>query len=105
MKRLITFGKGFEFVGDNTPSTAPTIGDAPKIPQKVRTIRREYMSVVPALKTKHNGYRPGRLLDLCTDQCRFSLESGLFCGVKVVNGAWCGDHDAIVYGRFREADE
>ena len=105
MKRLITFGKGFEFVGDNTQEPPPSLGDMPKLPQPVRRIKSERMAKFRPMSGGGNGYRPGPLMDLGRDQCRFSLESGLFCGVKVVKGAWCADHYAVVYGRFREAAE
>jgi len=105
MKRLVFTGKSYGFYGDDEPDQIAVIGDMPKRPQKVRLVKRENLSIVPKMRTKHNGYRPGTILDLCTDQCRFSLESGLFCGVKVVKGSYCSSHDHIVHGRFREAAE
>lgn len=106
MKRLISFGNGFQFVGDTSQEPAPTVGDLPRLPQKVRNIRRVYPSIVAPMLTKHNGYRPERLIDLCTDQCRFCVADGIMCGLKVVSGkSWCAAHDAIVHGRFLEAAE
>ena len=106
MSNLVCIGKTYELRGDDTPDPVHQPGDTPKQPQKVRQIKREYMSIVPAIRTKHNGYRPGKIIDICTDQCRFSVSDGIFCGVKVLNGkSWCAEHYAIVHGRFMEAAE
>ena len=104
MKRLISFGKGFQFVGDTSQDPPPTVGELPKQPQPVRRIKSERMSIFRPMKDG-NGYRPGPLIDLCTDQCRFSLPGGLMCGLKVVNGAWCGFHLPVVYPARRKLME
>lgn len=106
MSNLVWTGKAYELRGDDKPVPVSQPGDTPKRPQKVRQIRREYMSIIPTIRTKHNGYRPGKLIDLCTDQCRYSVADGIMCGVKVVSGkSWCVGHNAIVHGRFLEAAE
>lgn len=108
MSNLVFTGKAYELRGDDEPVAIRQPGDMPKLPQKVRQIRRVYPSIVAPMRTKHNGYRPGKLIDLCTDQCRFSVADGIMCGVKVSHGAWCAHHLAVVYParrRFMDAAE
>jgi len=105
MKRLITFGKGFEFVGDNSQEPPPMLGDMPKLPQPVRRIKSERMAKFRPMSGGGNGYRPGPLMDLGRDQCRFTVRDKMMCGAKVWRGAYCEQHHAIAHGRFREAAE
>lgn len=95
MKRLISFGKGFQFVGDTSQEPAPTMGDLPKLPQPVRRIKSERMSIFRPMKDG-NGYRPGPLLDLGSDQCKFTVRDTTMCGAKVAGRASYCEHHAFI---------
>lgn len=97
MKQLVCIGKEYVFRGDDKPDPVTQLAELPKQPQKARVIKREYMELVPALPHKPNNYKPNSLLNLCTDQCRYSLEDRIFCGLKVVSGmSWCPEHYRVV---------
>ena len=94
MKRLVYTGKKFEFV-----ETA----DAPLPPEELPR-RPATMSRLPKKRTLRrlspfrldgvpNGYRPGHLLELGHDQCRYTLPDGLMCGAK--GFPWCPHHAAV----------
>ena len=105
MKRLISFGKGFQFVGDTSQEPAPSVMDLPKLPQPVRRIKPERMSIFRPLKDG-NGYRPGPLLDLGLDQCRYTVRDTTMCGAKVGRGSYCEHHAHVVrWGSKAEAAE
>lgn len=102
MKRMISFGKGFQFVGDTSQDPAPDVGELPKLPQPVRRIKSERMSQFRPLKEEGNGYRPGPLMRLAPDQCKYTVHGTTMCGAKVTDLAWCAQHLGIVYpGKFR----
>lgn len=93
--RLVFTGKQFEF-RETKDATQPPSGDMPKLPQR-RNLKPARLDGFKPLRTGGNGYRPGKLLELGHDQCRFTLASGLMCGAK--GAPWCPDHRAVVYGR------
>lgn len=93
--RLVFTGKRFEFRETKDASPPPT-GDMPKMPQR-RNLKPARLDGFKPLWSSGNGYRPGKLIDLGHDQCRFTLASGLMCGAK--GAPWCPDHRAVVYGR------
>jgi len=109
MRQLVCTGKNYEFRGDDDPAPVPIVGDVPPEPQKVRLIKREHLSIVRPLKTGGNGYKPGPMLDLGPDQCRFTIEGATMCGAETVKDkSYCAGHLAVcypAYGRFREAAE
>jgi len=109
MRQLVCTGKTYELRGDDDPVPTPVIGDQPAEPQKVRLIKREHLSIVRPIKSAGNGYRPGLLLDLGHDQCRYTIEGKTMCGAETVKDkSWCAKHLPIVYPaarRFVEAAE
>ena len=110
MKQLVFDGSQYVFRGDDKPMPVPQPGDMPKISQRVRTVKREYMALVKPIRAAGNGYRPGVLLDLAHDQCRFTTHGRTMCGAKVARagGSWCARHRQIVQPsakHFMEAAE
>lgn len=109
MRQLVCTGKTYELRGDDEPVPTPMLGDLPPEPQKVRLIKREHLSIVKPIRSAGNGYKPGLLLDLGHDQCRFTIEGKTMCGAATVKDkSWCAKHLPIVYPaarRFMEAAE
>jgi hypothetical protein len=108
MSNLVCIGKTYELRGDDKPGPIRQPGDLPAKPQKARVIKRVHLSIIPALKAQGTGYRPGKLLDLAHDQCRYTVHGTTMCGAKVVGGSYCEVHRAIcypAYRRFLEAAE
>ena len=93
--RLVFTGKQFEF-RETKDATQPPSGDMPKLPQR-RNLKPARLDGFKPLRSSGNGYRPGKLLDLGPDQCRFTLSTGLMCGAK--GAPWCQDHRAVVFAR------
>lgn len=105
MKRLISYGKGFQFVGDTSQDPAPDVGELPRLPQPVRRIKPERMAQFRPMKDG-NGYRPGPLLDLGSDQCKYTVRDTTMCGAKVGRGSYCEHHAFIArWGSRVEAAE
>lgn len=100
MKQLVFTGKQYQF-RETYEAPNAAVGDTPAKPQKARIIKREHMSIVRSLPQKTKSYKPNSLLNLCTDQCRYSLECGKFCGLKVIRygSSWCERHDALIFRR------
>jgi hypothetical protein len=98
-------GRAYELRGDDEPVAAPTFGDMPRIPQRVRQIKREFMSIVPKVRTRGTGYKPGLLIELAHDQCKYTLEGQTMCGARVVNRhcSWCAEHKVLItHEAFRD---
>lgn len=97
MKRLVYNGAKFAFV-DTADLSAPRLMDLPRSPQKAaygdRGMPHRLRSLKPVSSTG-NGYKPGLLVDLGSDQCRYVLESGLMCGAK--GYPYCEHHHALCY--------
>lgn len=99
MQRLIFTGKVFEFRETANPQ-------APQQPRPV-TPQRRRLTYIPnrladfrPISSAGNGYKPGKLLDLGKDQCRFTIRDKVMCGAKVMGlTSWCQEHDDVVYGR------
>ena len=95
MQRLVYNGKRFAFVETADPPKPQEElprrpATASRLPKK-RTLRR----LVPfRLDGVPNGYRPGHLLELGHDQCRYTLPDGLMCGAR--GFPWCPHHAAVV---------
>lgn len=99
MKRLVFNGKAFAFVETFDP-VAPPVGDVPKNPQKVklRRVRPERLALMKPITNDGNGYRPGPLIDLGPDQCRYTLKGKTMCGAKCgSHSSWCEAHAAVVF--------
>lgn len=100
MKRLISFGNGFQFVGDNSQDPPPSVMDMPRLPQPVRHIKSERMSNFRPMKEEGNGYRPGPLMELAQDQCKYTLTGDTMCGARTAGRlSYCHQHDAQAHGR------
>lgn len=97
MRRLVFNGKAFAFV-DGPDPVAPQLLDVPRRPQKVRTVRPERLTVLRPMHNRGNGYRPGPLLDLGPDQCRYTIRDGVMCGAKCGrHPSWCDHHAAVCF--------
>lgn len=106
MKRLVFTGKHFEFRPDEKPDPVPQLGDMPKRKQIAGSNARVYRAVLGAKKTKAKEYRPGPLLSLADDQCRFTVHGTTMCGAKVGRGSYCEHHAHIArWGSRVEAAE
>lgn len=97
MKRLVYNGSRFDLVecGDTAP---PQLMALPRAPQKAayghRGMPYRLRSLKPVSSTG-NGYKPGPLLDLGPDQCRYTIAPGIMCGA---NGyPYCEHHHALCY--------
>lgn len=101
MKRLVFTGKRFEFRPEEKPDPVPQLGDMPKRKQIAGSNARVYRAVLGARKTRGTDYRPGPLLTLADDQCRFFISDKLMCGEKTshITSSWCEAHHSIAYGR------
>jgi len=96
MKRLVYQGaaKGFQFV--ETAETPAVVADQPRGTQRVRLwVRPMRMDHFKPVSMKGNGYRPGKLLDLGPDQCRYTLDDGNMCGRK--GFPWCPHHHRLTH--------
>lgn len=105
MKRLIYNGKIFVFV-ETFDREAPALGDKPRMPQKASVrprIRSERLARLKMVDDRGNGYRPGTLLDLAPDQCRFTIRGKTMCGAKCGGHPSYCDHHAAVCQRGRVA--
>lgn len=97
MRQLVCTGKTYELRGDDEPEPTPVIGDQPVEPQKIRLIKREHLSIVRPIKAAGNGYKPGALLDLGHDQCRYTIEGKTMCGAETVKDkSWCPEHYHVI---------
>lgn len=108
MSNLVCIGKTYELRGDDKPDPVPQLGDIPKRLQAASSNARVYRAVFGPLRTTGNGYRPGPLLDMAADQCRFTVHGTTMCGAKVAGGSYCEVHRAVcypAYRRFLEAAE
>lgn len=94
--RLVFTGRRFEFRAA-PDAVAPVPGDMPVVPQIRRHRPPPRLDGFKPLRSGGNGYRPGKLVDLGHDQCRFTLASGLMCGAK--GAPWCGEHRRVVFAR------
>ena len=97
-KRLVYNGKAFTFIDVPDP-VAPTIGQAPRAPQKAayghRGMPYRLRNLRP-ISAKGNGYKPGPLLDLGTDQCRYTIAGKTMFGAKCgSHPSWCDEHAQI----------
>jgi len=82
MKRLVFNGKQFEMRETADPPRYRE--ELPRKPQRLRP-RGELPARLDGFKPINaagNGYKPGKLVDLGDDQCRWTLPSGLMCGAK-----------------------
>lgn len=96
-RRLVYTGKRFEFV-ETSETVAPVLADLPRKPQKAAYGHRGLPYRLRDLKPVSeggNGYRPGPLLDLGPDQCRYEIRPGIMCGGK--GYPWCDCHRAVCY--------
>lgn len=78
------------------PEPEPRTAVQSRLPGKPRTARgiREW----GPLPRVHTGYKPGRLIDLGLDQCRFTIRDRVMCGAKVHPGtSWCPECREKVY--------
>lgn len=99
MKKLVYNGKAFAFVETSEP-TPPIVGDRPRAPQKAayghRGMPYRLRNLRP-ISTGGNGYRPGPLLELGPDQCRYTIHGKTMCGAKCTSHpSWCDEHTRIV---------
>lgn len=98
-KRLVFNGKGFAFV-ETADLAAHVVGQQPRAPQKAAYGHRGMPHRLRNLKpfnTGGNGYRPGPLLELGPDQCRFTIHGSTMCGAKCVSHpSWCDEHRRVV---------
>lgn len=98
-KRLVYNGKTFAFV-DVPDSIAPAVGQSPRAPQKAAYGHRgmpHRLRNMKLVSTAGNGYRPGQLLDLGPDQCRFTIHGKTMCGAKCgSHPSWCDEHRQLV---------
>lgn len=102
MRRLVFNGTAFEFRGevDGAAPVGAKVADAERRSighyQRRQIERRERMMkrICDAAPTVVS-YRPGPLLEMRRDQCRYCLPSGKFCGSK--GYPWCDEHRAVVY--------
>lgn len=99
MKRLIYTGKRFELV-ECGKDDAESLTAKPRAPQKAafghRGIPYRLRDFRP-ISAAGNGYRPGSLLDLGPDQCRYTLKTGKMCGAKIGgrHPSYCDEHHAV----------
>lgn len=101
MQRLIFNGQNFIF-RETADVTAPQQA-RPVTPQRRRlTYIPNRMADFRPISTKGNGYKPGKLLELGADQCRFTIRDKVMCGARVKGlKSWCPEHDDAVHGRQR----
>lgn len=98
-KRLVFNGKAFAFV-ETADGAAPAVGQVPRLPQKAAYGHRglpHRLRDMRMVSNKGNGYRPGPLLDLGLDQCRYTIAGKTMCGAKCASGkSWCDEHARVV---------
>lgn len=101
MKRLVFTGKAFIF--RETADVAAPQQPRPATPQRRRlTYVPNRMADFRPISSTGNGYKPGKLLDLGKDQCRFSIRDKVMCGARVKGlTSWCPEHDDEVHGRAK----
>jgi hypothetical protein len=101
MKRLVYNGTRFAFV-ETADTVPPPAGDMPRRPQKAAYGHRGLPYRLRDLKpitSGGNGYKPGKLVDLGPDQCRYDIRDGIMCGAK--GYPYCEHHHAICHtGKF-----
>jgi GcrA cell cycle regulator len=73
--------------------------DAPRLPQKLKLgimYARRNGSMARDFDKAHTNYKPGFLLELGGDQCRYPIsdENYLMCGAKA-EGSYCQHHHKI----------
>jgi hypothetical protein len=72
----------------------------PRVHQALRLKRRvlfDTRAQKPATRL-HNGYKPGPLVELGLDQCKYTIHGDTMCGCKTMpHASWCEAHRAIVY--------
>jgi hypothetical protein len=106
MRQLVCTGTAYEFRGSDDPPAPDQ--SLPPVPQRPRLIKREFMTVVrPPVPRPQPRYQPDHLLNLASDQCRFSVADGIFCGAKVhaAGQSWCSTHRAVVFAGVNKAVE
>ena len=101
--RLVFTGKRFEFRETKDASPPPT-GDMPKLPQR-RNLKPARLDGFKPLRSSGNGYRPGKLLDLGLDQCRWPTSDALFCGHKISRGSYCERHVRAAHSKSRGSEQ
>lgn len=98
-KRLVYNGKSFGFV-ETADAVPPPVGQQPRLPQKAAYGHRgmpHRLRNMRMVSTAGNSYRPGALLDLGLDQCRYTIHGKTMCGAKCVSGtSWCEEHARVV---------
>ena len=98
MKRLVYNGKAFEF--RDAPDPARYEEAKPRRPQKAAFGHRGMpyrLRDFQPLSSDGNGYRPGPLVELGPDQCRWTLRDGLMCGARC-KYPYCEDHARQAHG-------
>ena len=84
MKRLVFNGKTHEF-RETADLTVPVVEQVPRQPQRA-TFRREglphRLREFRPISDVGNGYKPGKLVDLGPDQCRYIMADGNMCGAR-----------------------
>jgi len=102
MKCLVFTGKHFEFRPEEKSEPVSQLGDMPKRPQAASSNARVYRAVLGPLRTTGNGYRPGPVLDMAADQCRFTVHGTTMCGAKIAGeSSYCEVHRAVCYPAYR----
>ncbi len=94
MKRLVFTGKRFEFRPYEQPDPITQLGDVPRRKQIAGSNARVYRAVLGP-KTRATEYRPGPLLSLADDQCKFTVQDKTMCGAKISHKSYCEHHAFI----------
>ena len=107
--QLIHRGKG-RVVSHETPAFIDASVAIPRVHQRRQignyAMRNTIKVTEHTIASAHTNYKPGKLIDLGLDQCRFIItdENYTMCGAKVLNGkSMCADHHARCFepGRGR----
>jgi hypothetical protein len=104
--QIIHTGKG-QTRSIESPSYADPTVEAPREKQRLSGVAKFYLRQpvhrqVERLQCAHTGYKPGKLLDLGPDQCRFIAgEERIMCGAKTIksqtSSSYCEHHLSIMY--------
>jgi hypothetical protein len=83
MRNLVFTGRKFEFI--ESPDPEPFTEPKPRRPQRAAFGHRgmpHRMATFKPISDTGNGYKPGKLIDLGPDQCRWTIAEGVMCGKK-----------------------
>lgn len=96
MKRLVYNGTRFAFI-DTPDIPAPQLLATPRAPQRAAFGHRGMPYRLREFRPigNGNGYRPGPLIDLGPDQCRYSIREGVMCGAK--GYPYCEHHHGVCH--------